>query len=241
MEAVDSKPNENEDATTFDRTYVSTQQEAEETNESKFCIEPTKTSGTGTRASQNKTETASQEKANSHGSRIPKVGQTTDDLPNDLGNVGHQPDDVRNPGIVQEENLEQKMDDALWFVYRDFETLYQYFTNAETQETVWEPPRSIACLVIDHEFAPIQPGKWQDYVHDYEEHDNSYVARVQNWEIYEDVVTGKWYYHDSTTGNTTWTVPDIVKNADAADFEAGNIDENHGRQSTKDGKATFAY
>ncbi len=147
-----------------------------------------------------------------------------------------------------EKGLESIDQEKVWFVYRDMESLTQYFVNAKTGESCWEPPLDIAAQVIEHEAANVQPGEWQLYINkaDEEEEEDDCVAKVKGWEVYQDRASGRWYYFNPKTGETQWDAPDDVLQAAPEDWEAGgaNTDAdgnviNHGEDEEPEEDAQY--
>jgi hypothetical protein len=141
----------------------------------------------------------------------------------------------KKAGIPAETNmlktLESMNQEKVWFVYRDMESLMQYFVNAKSGESQWEPPLEIAAQVMEHDAAGVQPGEWQLYINkeDPEQEPDDCVAIVKGWEVYQDRTTGRWYYYNPESGGTQWDAPDDVLQAAPEDWEAG------GAQTDADG------
>ena len=109
----------------------------------------------------------------------------------------------------------------VWFVYRDIESLMQYFVNSKTGESRWEPPAAIADKVVQDESATIQPGEWEKYLSSDSDAKDDVVARVNGWEVYQDRKSGRWYYFNPDSGETCWDAPPAVMAAAPEDWEAG--------------------
>ena len=110
----------------------------------------------------------------------------------------------------QEQEQEPQSDMAAWEAILDEASGSIYFWNSETGETRWDDPRaatgepSAGMLIVQNPMASEDEGGVQLQILNSNPMHERGDERSSNWETIFDEESGKNYYYNKNTGETTW-------------------------------------